>query len=61
MLLVRAAAQDAGNFHARAAGRSVWDESDYNEAVRVENALAPMSTEALMERVMRENPLPDDK
>ena len=30
--LLMAAAQDAGNRHMRAAGRSVWDESDFEFA-----------------------------
>jgi hypothetical protein len=33
--LAHAAAWDAGNAHAKAAGRKVWDESDYNHCCEV--------------------------
>jgi len=39
--IARAAATDAGNASMREAGRTKWNEDDYNAAVRMYNRLLP--------------------
>ena len=43
--MAHAAAWDEANRHMRKAGRSAWDESDYNVAVRKFNELSAIATE----------------
>jgi hypothetical protein len=42
--LAMAAATDAGNRNMKQAGRSKWNQADYNTAVRELNRLWPQST-----------------